>query len=91
VGRHRSSVGGILRRAALNVYVPPQTLGDDGGPYIVPLGQFRYSCQFPGGVIGPLDNSVGCSLGWHDRAARLYPEDLIELRQGARVIEKSRP
>jgi hypothetical protein len=23
-------------------------------------------------------------------AARLYPEDLIELRQGARVIEKSR-
>jgi hypothetical protein len=24
-------------------------------------------------------------------AARLYPEDLIELRQGARIIEKSKP
>jgi hypothetical protein len=54
-----------------------------------PLASSRYSCQFPGGVIGPLDNSVGCFLGWHDRA-RLYPEDLIELRQGARVIEKSK-
>jgi hypothetical protein len=25
------------------------------------------------------------------KAARMYPEDLIELRQGARIIEKSNP
>jgi hypothetical protein len=28
--------------------------------------------------------------GAYREAARMYPEDLIELRQGARVIEKSR-
>jgi hypothetical protein len=29
--------------------------------------------------------------GAYREAARLYPEDLIELRQGARIIERSRP
>jgi hypothetical protein len=28
--------------------------------------------------------------GAYRQAARLYPDDLIELRQGARVIEKSK-
>jgi hypothetical protein len=28
--------------------------------------------------------------GAYREAARMYPEDLIELRQGARVIEKSK-
>jgi hypothetical protein len=29
--------------------------------------------------------------GAYREAARMYPEDLIELRQGARIIEKSKP
>jgi hypothetical protein len=29
--------------------------------------------------------------GAYREAARIYPDELIELRQGARVIEKSRP
>jgi hypothetical protein len=28
--------------------------------------------------------------GAYRAAARMYPEDLIELRQGARIIEKSK-
>jgi hypothetical protein len=31
------------------------------------------------------------ALGAYHVAVRLYPEDLIELRRGARVIEKSKP
>jgi hypothetical protein len=30
------------------------------------------------------------ALGAYHVAVRLYPEDLIELRQGARVIERSK-
>jgi hypothetical protein len=29
--------------------------------------------------------------GAYQAAARMYPEDLIELRQGSRIIEKSKP
>jgi hypothetical protein len=29
--------------------------------------------------------------GAYREAARMYPEDLIELRQGARIMEKSKP
>jgi hypothetical protein len=29
--------------------------------------------------------------GAYREAARLYPEDLIEPRQGARIVEKSKP
>jgi hypothetical protein len=29
--------------------------------------------------------------GAYREAARMYPEDLIELRQGARIIEKRKP
>jgi hypothetical protein len=29
--------------------------------------------------------------GAYREAARMYPEDLIERRQGARIIEKSKP
>jgi hypothetical protein len=31
-----------------------------------------------------------CARGAYREAARLYPDELIELRQGARVIEKSK-
>jgi hypothetical protein len=31
------------------------------------------------------------ALGAYHVAVRLYPQDLIELRQGERVIEKSKP
>jgi hypothetical protein len=30
------------------------------------------------------------ALGAHHVAARLYPDDLIELRQGVRIIERSK-
>jgi hypothetical protein len=35
--------------------------------------------------------SLLIARGAYREAARMYPEDLIELRQGARIIEKSKP
>jgi hypothetical protein len=41
-------------------------------------------------MCSPAPSNLLIARGAYREAARMYPEDLIELRQGARIIEKSK-